>query len=153
MQFPRLRSVSSRVLWLTLVNVGGPEASLPYSEDTGLCICSTETFQSEGPAAGDLHTCTSASAQAVFPTLGEGWDRAWTRVERWGRASGVFGEDERIVSDMEVVFFWTLKCDQKAKGGTIKESWHPENCPFSHLDGISGPRANEKGIRKQHRWK
>lgn len=38
----------SRVLRLTLVNMGGPDTSPAYSDDTGLCIWSTGTFQSWG---------------------------------------------------------------------------------------------------------
>lgn len=101
----------------------------------------------------DIHMYISASVRAVFLTRGEGWDRAWTSVERWGRASGVFGEDERIVRDIEVVFFWTLECDQKAKGGAVKGTWLAENRPSSHLDDISDLGANKKGIRKQNRQK
>lgn len=49
----------SRELRLTLVNFGGPDASAAYSEDTGLRIWSTETFQSDGPAAAaEAFTCT-----------------------------------------------------------------------------------------------
>lgn len=152
MRFPNgdPRDTRDHVFRLTLVNIGGPNASPPYSEDTGLCICSTETFQSEGPAAAE--TCMSLQQHVYvgcfFFTLGEGWDRAWTKVERWGRASGVFGEDERIVRDIEVVFFWTLECDQKAV--QLKKQL-TENRPSSHLDDISDRGANKKGIRKLYR--
>lgn len=42
-----------------------------------------------------------------------GWDKDCTSVVRWGSASGVLGDDERIVRDIEVVFFCTLKQEKR----------------------------------------
>lgn len=84
---------------LTLVKMGGPDASAPYREDTGLCIWSTEAFQSEGPAAAETFKCP------VLPVLrlvflpsaraetepGPGWSGEeglrgfWARTSGWSR--------------------------------------------------------------------
>lgn len=46
------------MLRLTLVNMGGPDTSPAYSDDTGLCIWSTATFHSGGPATAGTFGCT-----------------------------------------------------------------------------------------------
>lgn len=100
MQFPKSMW---HVLRLTLVNIGGPDASPPYSEDTGLCIWSTETFQSDGPAAcRDVHVCRLFFLPLVRAETepGPGWSDEDGLRGFWARTSGSSGTSTWSFSEL-----------------------------------------------------
>lgn len=164
MRFPNgdPRDTRDHVFRLTLVNIGGPNASPPYSEDTGLCICSTETFQSEGPAAAE--TCMSLQQHVYvgcfffYPWWGlrQSLDQGGAmrkgfggfrrgRADRQGHRSGLF-----------------LNSRMWSKGSAIKETAYRKSSfqPFRWYQWSWGKqKGNQETIQieadlcKRYRWK
>lgn len=94
-----MRHVPSHASGLTLVKMGGPEVSALYREDTGLCIWSTEAFQSEGPAAAETFTSPFLPVLRLLflPSVragtepGPGWSNEEGLRGFWARTSGWSG--------------------------------------------------------------